>query len=115
MMPSTAAVNDIADVAPVIVGNPLSSGDKTVYAGSTVGPFYANFPETNEWMATTDSGLADVTEDCGSCGRATPHSVAVKILTESGKRENAEFSREPYRVSECRLCGETTTTRMNNA
>ncbi|MHB9287798.1 hypothetical protein ACKVMT_12265 [Halobacteriales archaeon Cl-PHB] len=66
-------------------------------------------------MATRDSGLADVAERCEACGRRTPHSVAVQILTESGKRENAEFSREPYRVSECRVCGETTRTRMNNA
>lgn len=66
-------------------------------------------------MATKNSGLADMDEDCDSCGRATPHSVAVEILTESGKPENAEFSREPYRVSECRVCGQTTTTRMNNA
>lgn len=66
-------------------------------------------------MATKGGDLADMTEDCTDCGRATPHSVAVKILTESGKRENAEFSREPYRVSECRICGQTSTTRMNNA
>lgn len=66
-------------------------------------------------MATKGGNLADMTEDCATCGRATPHSVSVEILTESGKRENAAFSREPYRVSECRLCGQTTTTRMNNA
>jgi len=66
-------------------------------------------------MATTNDGLADVSEDCEHCGRATPHAVSVEILTESRKRENAEFSREPYRVSECRVCGETTSTRMNNA
>jgi len=45
----------------------------------------------------------------------TPHDVAVEILTESTKPENAEFSREPYRVSECRVCGTTETVRMNNA
>lgn len=66
-------------------------------------------------MATTNSGLADVTEQCDDCARATPHEVAVEILTESGKRENAQFSREPYRVSECQVCGSTTSTRMNNA
>jgi hypothetical protein len=66
-------------------------------------------------MATNSDTLADMTEDCPDCNRATPHSVNVTILTESGKRENAEFSREPYRVSECRLCGQTRTTRMNNA
>ena len=56
-----------------------------------------------------------MTEQCSTCGGLRPHSVAVKILTESGKRQNAEFSREPYRVSECRSCGETTATRMNDA
>ncbi len=66
-------------------------------------------------MATKNGGFADVTEDCDTCDRATPHSVTLQILTESGNPENAEFSREPYRVSECRVCGQTTSTRMNNA
>ncbi|PSP21204.1 hypothetical protein BRC61_06430 [Halobacteriales archaeon QH_10_65_19] len=66
-------------------------------------------------MAATDSPLSDVMEDCEQCGRSTPHEVVVEILTESSKTENAEFSREPYRVSECRICGTQTKRRMNNA
>jgi len=66
-------------------------------------------------MATKSNDVADVTEECEVCGRVTPHDVAVEILTESTKPENAEFSREPYRVSECRVCGTTETVRMNNA
>jgi len=66
-------------------------------------------------MATRSDAVADITEECDSCGRATPHEVTVEILTESPDPENAEFSREPYRVSECRVCGATETTRMNNA
>ena len=75
-------------------------------------PFLGNGPDG---MATKNGGLGDMTEQCSTCGGLTPHSVGVKILTESGKRQNAEFSREPYRVSECHICGETTSTRMNNA
>jgi hypothetical protein len=66
-------------------------------------------------MATTDDAVADMTEPCPSCDHETPHSVSVEILTESTKQQNSEYSREPYRVSECLECGETTTTRMNNA
>jgi len=66
-------------------------------------------------MATTDDSIADMTEQCLSCDGQTPHSVSVEILTESTKEENSEYSREPYRVSECIECGEQTTTRMNNA
>jgi hypothetical protein len=66
-------------------------------------------------MATERNPVADVTEQCEACGRVTPHEVDVKILTESAKEQNAEFSREPYRVSECRICGSTETQRMNNA
>jgi len=66
-------------------------------------------------MATTNDSIKDITEDCEKCGRRTPHNVGVDILTESGKSENAAFSREPYRVSECKVCGATTRTRMNNA
>ena len=65
-------------------------------------------------MATTNDDV-DMSETCTDCGRETPHSVSVQIQTESDKTENAEFSREPYRVSECRICGATTQTRMNNA
>jgi hypothetical protein len=66
-------------------------------------------------MATSNDSIRDITEDCEDCGRRTPHDVGVEILTESGKAENAVFSREPYRVSECKVCGATTRTRMNNA
>jgi len=66
-------------------------------------------------MASTDSPVSNVTEQCDRCGRSTPHEVDVEILTESRKEENAEFSREPYRVSECRVCGDQTKRRMNNA
>ncbi|WP_330630884.1 DUF7835 family putative zinc beta-ribbon protein [Halocatena halophila] len=58
---------------------------------------------------------ADIHELCGDCGRSTPHDVSVTILTESSKQENAQFSREPYRVSVCQICGSETSLRMNNA
>jgi NAD-dependent dihydropyrimidine dehydrogenase PreA subunit len=56
-----------------------------------------------------------LTEDCAECSRVTPHDVAITLLTESHQEQNAEFSREPYRVATCRVCGAETTTRMNNA
>jgi rRNA maturation protein Nop10 len=65
-------------------------------------------------MATTNNGVG-MSESCSDCGRDTPHAVTVQIETESSKQENAEFSREPYRVSECQVCGTATSTRMNNA
>jgi len=52
-------------------------------------------------------------EYCDECGKSQPIEVSISILTESPARENAEFSREPYRVVECQVCGETTKTRMN--
>lgn len=61
------------------------------------------------------SKQADVHEMCSVCGRETPHDVSVKILTESSKTENAQFSREPYRVSVCQICDSETSLRMNNA
>jgi hypothetical protein len=39
----------------------------------------------------------------------------VEIRTESTKAENAEFSREPYRVATCVVCGDEDAVRMNNA
>ena len=66
-------------------------------------------------MASTEEAVAAVTENCPTCGQETAHEVTLTILTESTKRENASFSREPYRVSTCRSCGSTTRTRMNDA
>jgi hypothetical protein len=54
-------------------------------------------------------------EECADCGRETPHDVRIQLLTESRKVENAEFSREPYRVATCRVCGSEESVRMNNA
>jgi rRNA maturation protein Nop10 len=54
-------------------------------------------------------------EVCTSCGRETEHSVSIELRTESLKRENAAYSREPYRVATCSRCGLTTAIRMNNA
>jgi len=65
---------------------------------------------------STRTGSADgVTESCDVCEHDTTHSVSIELRTESGKTENAEFSREPYRVSECMICGDETALRMNNA
>lgn len=74
-----------------------------------------NPPDAQDTMAVTDQSIADVTELCDRCGRETLHDVAVTILTEGGEGETAAFSREPYRVSECRECGATSRLRMNNA
>jgi len=66
-------------------------------------------------MATTTNDIDDLTEECDECDRQTPHTISVTILTESSQTENAQFSREPYRISECRVCGAVERTRMNNA
>lgn len=66
-------------------------------------------------MATQASDPDSVQESCQHCGSTTLHEVRVEIRTESDQAENAEFSREPYRVATCQDCGEETATRMNNA
>jgi DNA-directed RNA polymerase subunit RPC12/RpoP len=66
-------------------------------------------------MATTPSTPDNTVEYCSDCGRETSHRVRVEIRTESQKTENAEFSREPYRLSRCVDCGAESTMRMNNA
>lgn len=66
-------------------------------------------------MATTPSNPDNTVEYCSQCGQDTPHVVRVEIRTESQKQENAEFSREPYRLARCLECDNETTLRMNNA
>ena len=65
--------------------------------------------------AGRSSAFSEVSEECDDCDRETIHEVRVELRTESEKRKNAEFSREPYRVAECQVCGETEEVRMNNA
>jgi hypothetical protein len=66
-------------------------------------------------MATQNSASTETVEPCEECGEQTPHDVRIEIQTESTKSENTEFSREPYRVTECTRCGATRDKRMNNA
>jgi hypothetical protein len=47
--------------------------------------------------------------------RRDPPDVSIRPVTESKKRLNTEFSREPYRVCVCEECGARTEQRMNNA
>jgi hypothetical protein len=56
--------------------------------------------------------FSEVSEECETCERETPHEITLELRTEN---PNSNFSREPYRVAECTVCGETTTRRMNNA
>lgn len=66
-------------------------------------------------MATQPSDPDSVREPCSNCGGETLHDVRVEIRTESQQEENAEFSREPYRVVVCNDCEAERATRMNNA
>lgn len=67
-------------------------------------------------MSSTQPGNAAIAEHCEHCNRETQHTVQIQLLTESKKdNANAVYSREPYRVSECLGCGNSTSVRMNNA
>jgi len=65
-------------------------------------------------MATTNDSFNGMTEHCDACELETLHEVSVQIRTESLKKENAQFSREPY-LRECQRCGNRSSQRMNNA
>ena len=66
-------------------------------------------------MSGSAGGANDFSEPCETCDRETQHAVTIEFRVESGKPKNAQFSREPYRVSVCRRCGETRIRRMNDA
>lgn len=68
-----------------------------------------------EVSAGIESSGDDIWEACEECGRETPHAVTIQIHTESTKAQNRSYSRQPYRESECRVCGTETVLRMNNA
>lgn len=66
-------------------------------------------------MSKSQSSLTELTEYCAECDTRTPHEVSLELKTESKKRTNREFSREPYRVTQCHVCGDTRSQRMNDA
>jgi hypothetical protein len=66
-------------------------------------------------MAAHSAADGDRMEPCESCARETPHEIRIEIRTESSEPENAAFSREPYRVATCVVCGNESAIRMNNA
>lgn len=66
-------------------------------------------------MATTTTPTDATVEECQNCEEQQPHRITVELIEESTKSENAKFSKEPYRITECLHCGVSTQTRMNNA
>jgi len=65
-------------------------------------------------MATTDDALDDVTTDdaldglcehCDRCGSGTLHRLSIRMRPDDSA-DGATFLRKPYRVVECRRCGE---------
>ena len=66
-------------------------------------------------MSQSQETVTELTEQCSECNARTPHTVSIELKTESTKQTNRAFSREPYRVTECRICGDTRSQRMNNA
>ena len=66
-------------------------------------------------MATTNGVSDGMTEPCEVCETDTLHEVSIQLVTEGGDGDNAQYSREPYRVRECSRCGNRESKRMNNA
>lgn len=64
-------------------------------------------------MSIKDSNFGETVEECPTCGRQTRHRVAIEIRKES-EGKNSAFSREPYRVTRCQVCGVKSSLRMNN-
>lgn len=65
-------------------------------------------------MVTTSTVDNQLGERCENCAAMTPHQVRLEIVTESEEDSNAEFSREPYRITKCQQCGATSKQRVNN-
>jgi ribosomal protein L44E len=66
-------------------------------------------------MSQSQPATTELTEYCETCGAHSPHEVSIELKTESTKETNRAFSREPYRVTKCRVCGDERAQRMNNA
>ena len=58
----------------------------------------------------SDPFTTELTEFCSSCMDETPHVVTLRILNDGSDAS----SRQPYRISGCARCGETTKRRAMN-
>jgi ribosomal protein S14 len=71
--------------------------------------------DADTMVSKTPSSPHGQSEHCERCGRDTQHAVDVEIRAESTDGEHVAFSREPYRVATCVVCGTERAQRMNNA
>lgn len=71
----------------------------------------------NRESTTLASGdaLGEVTEHCDQCEQDTPHAVSISITATSADRKKAKYAREPCRTTQCRICGEQTTSVINHS
>ncbi|WP_438267359.1 DUF7835 family putative zinc beta-ribbon protein [Haladaptatus halobius] len=65
-------------------------------------------------MGAKRSADSQLVERCDNCAAMTPHQVTIKLITENEDSQNAAFSREPYRITECQQCAATRKQRMND-
>ncbi|WP_438267241.1 DUF7835 family putative zinc beta-ribbon protein [Haladaptatus pallidirubidus] len=65
-------------------------------------------------MGAKRSANSQLVERCDSCAAMTPHEVTIKLITESEESQNAVYSHEPYRITECQSCAATSKQRMND-
>ncbi|WP_227380037.1 DUF7835 family putative zinc beta-ribbon protein [Haladaptatus halobius] len=65
-------------------------------------------------MGAKRSADSQLVEQCDNCAAMTPHQVMIELITESEESQNAAFSREPYRITECQQCAATSKQRMND-
>ncbi|QDX39941.1 hypothetical protein [Salarchaeum sp. JOR-1] len=54
-------------------------------------------------------------EPCPVCDATTTHLVTIELRQEGPDGENCAYSREPYRVTECTVCGRSRASRVRSA
>ncbi|MGB9986682.1 hypothetical protein [Salarchaeum japonicum] len=54
-------------------------------------------------------------EPCPICEATTQHVVTIEVRQERPDGENCAYSREPYRVTECTVCGDSRASRVRSA
>jgi len=58
-------------------------------------------------MAAVNDPNNAMEEHCEECGQTTPHRVEIRLQVPSADDSpTAKFSRHPFRVARCRVCGE---------
>lgn len=66
-------------------------------------------------MAKPNASGDSMRERCATCDEVRAHEISIDLLVGSEDGADQNYSRDPYRIAECQVCGSTTKVRLTSA